>query len=168
MNIVEKLKQAFSGVEWEIIEDEIECITFQFNDYYELTRVYVYLDGNRIEKCVIETASLDNEIVSPYSCHECTYEDCYYWDKEKGECSITDDKIDELIAKWNGTLLEKDDLEVHRIIVGIDCYVNIPHEHLYYGYKIIIHNPSVEEVVTAVHNLDDIINLALNNKVQID
>lgn len=166
MDIREEIHRHFK--EWRLIDEDDIYIGYEWSDGYGFTRVHFYIHDNKISSCTIENASRDEEIINPYACHDCTEEECRYYDKEKGECSITDRDIENEVKKWERTILERDDLTVSRVVLEETCYVNVTHEHLYRGYSIELSNPSIEMVLDVIVEFDTIIELAENNKVQID
>ena len=138
LKVSEQLREQLEnlGEEWEVRQDE-NIITLTYIDAYEIVEVTLELNEYfNVVSAYYEYASFDEEIIMPSSCHDCS-EYCEYYNALTGECSITDDDIDKEIAEWiDAPKLNSGHFEITRIVKGVMCYLDIPHEHLYKGYSI--------------------------------
>jgi hypothetical protein len=163
-NFVNQLKAAFSsetGWDFEVKVEE-GLIKLRYSDAYDIIDVLVFLNEFKVpfEVSYIR-ASRTEEIATPESCHGCDCEGCERYDSEKGECSITEEEVEEEFDKWEKKLVDARHVVVKRVIVEDRCFLDVPHYHYYRGYEIIYRGPITPDTILAIDLLfDDIVDIA--------
>jgi len=158
-DFVEALKEAFreeNGWNYEIDEDA-GYIAIKYIDAYIAETIYIQLNEYGVpDELYIEKADITDEIIDPYSCHECS-EDCPYYDEEKEECTITEEEIEKEYSEWEEKLIETNKIEVRRVVMEIPCEYNGSHYHHCKGYAITIRDGLLPQTVIALDELFDYI-----------
>jgi hypothetical protein len=158
-DFVEALKEAFreeNGWYYDIYEDA-GYIAIKYIDAYIAETIYIQLNEYGIPgELYIEKAYITDEIVDPYSCHECS-QDCQYYDEEKEKCTIIEEDISREYDEWEGKLIETSKIEVRRIVMEVQCEYNGSHYHHCRGYAITIKGGLLPQTVIALDELFDYI-----------
>jgi hypothetical protein len=154
---IEDLKKEYPEPEWEYnVDEKLRYLTMKNWSMGEFTEIYVEWNEYNVPIKVIITETNDNEeIITPYSCHDCAYDECPYYDKEKEECSITDEDIDKEEREWEKKLYESAKITIARTIVEEKCYLDIPHTHIYKAYTIALNESVTVETIKALIELFD-------------
>jgi hypothetical protein len=153
---VEVLKEEFREEDWKYeVNMEMGYLKMEYQDAYQYEEIFIDLNEYNVPvKATITRASLDEEIVTPESCHEC-FEECPYYSED--ECKITDENIDKEIEEWEKVLVEKGKLVVKRVIVELECFLDVRHYHLLKGYEVVLKDSLLPDTVKALDELFDVI-----------
>jgi len=156
----EALKQEFKN--YDIKDSEEDYLLLTYNDSYVIEEILIDFNEYNVPiKVEITRVSTDEEIIQPSSCHECAFEDCSFYDVVREKCSLDDSTIEKEISEWCQTLFENQNIRVKRIVLEYECFLDLPHYHIYKGYGILLRQSlTVEDIKGLVNQFDNLVTLA--------
>jgi len=160
---IEALKQEYPEDTYEYeINEKLNYMEIKSNQFGEIFEIYIEWNEYQVPiKLIMTKANMDEEIITPESCHECGYENCTFYDAEKQECTITQEQIDKEIKEWQKTLYHSEKLTINQTVIEQKCYLDVPHYHLYKAHQITLNQSLLIETIKAVETLfDEIIQIA--------
>ncbi len=149
-------------------KDFIECFgrEITLTDEAEGLDIYAYVSLNDwgIPKYYINIKiwDINEEIITPESCHDCLYEECDWWDEDKEECGLTDDIINKEIEEYRDkkvVILHNGEVVIRRWICDVECFLNFRHYHLYKGHLIGIETTDRDKVEAIIKAYDILIDV---------
>jgi len=148
---IEEIKQEVNTdfAKVEVNESEIKV---NYEDAYDIERIYLSKTQNeygvKFYRLEIEYAQRDNEIHNCYSCHDYFCEDCPLKDKDSDE--IIQKEVEEHESRESIKLSGFDELVISPAIVETQCYVDIPHKHLFKGVYLTFETQDFENVLAVL------------------
>jgi len=139
---------------YEVKEDE-GYVKLVYSDSYTYEEIFIDLNEYKVPISVsITKADLDNEIIVPESCHECS-EFCEYYNDE--DCTFNDSDFDREVNDWEKVLFNNNKITIKRVVVSVKCFLDIPHYHYYKGYEVTLNDSLLPETVISLDNLFDLL-----------
>lgn len=153
------LSKMLQGLEFDsdyrITEESESYLKLVYQDAYTKETVSLNRDLNlfnvQVFDLMIDLIQFDEEIISPYSCHDCD-DSCAMFQKTNKECSITDkdtkreiDSYDTVKPIWiQGN---RRNIVLRNVVFEERCIIDIPHHHLYKGSRIEIGNTTDKDLI---------------------
>jgi len=144
-------------------EEEGNTISYEYNDAYEHERIEIERETNKYGvtqyKLRIEYYHRDNEITNPIVCGQHCYdcEGCTYY--QNGECTRSESDIRSEINDWENRKRIRVDsglckITIYNRVIEEDCYLNIPHTHLFKGIIIEVETYDLKQLISVIELRD--------------